>query len=422
MVQAVAVFGAGVSGIAVASLAKKEGYKIDLFDEREKGCRSDFDESQLDLYTHFIFSPGFSQSHPWRKWTEGRSNVYGELGFSAQRWRGKLIGVTGTNGKTSLTRFLKLCLSKRNPYVHAVGNIGIPLSELVASDHNREDAIAICEISSFQAELLNGLVLDALLWTNFSEDHLDRHGDIGTYFKAKFGLRSTLNEEGHFFVGAQNLLYKERDFWTEQRAIIVSHDSSLPSGLSEASVFSSYPQRWNFHLAHAFLKCYGVDESDIVSAANEFFLDAHRLHVIYEHAGLRIWDDSKSTNLNSVLGALEHLEEAVIWIGGGASKKESIARYAKGISHHKNVEQVVLYGEVGRALEEECLNYSMNVLYKKDLGEAIRCALKFAESYKRVELLFSPGFASFDQFSSYQERGKYFTDYVFSLLKQNPSL
>ena len=144
--------------------------------------------------------------------------------------------------------------------------------------------------------------------------------------------------------------------------------------------------------------------------------------MIYEHAGLRIWDDSKSTNLNSVLGALEHLEEAVIWIGGGASKKESIARYAKGISHHKNVEQVVLYGEVGRALEEECLNYSMNVLYKKDLGEAIRCALKFAESYKRVELLFSPGFASFDQFSSYQERGKYFTDYVFSLLKQNPSL
>ncbi|MFL2843256.1 MAG: NAD(P)-binding protein [Coraliomargaritaceae bacterium] len=92
MVQAVAVFGAGVSGIAVASLAKKEGYKVDLFDERVKGCRSDFDEGQLDSYAHFIFSPGFSQSHPWRKWTEGRSNVYGELGFSAQRWRGKLIG------------------------------------------------------------------------------------------------------------------------------------------------------------------------------------------------------------------------------------------------------------------------------------------------------------------------------------------
>ena len=422
MVQAIAVFGAGVSGIAVASLAKKEGYKVDLFDEWKKGCRSDFDEGQLDCYTHYIFSPGFPKSHPWRKCTEGRSNVYGELGFSAQSWRGKLIGVTGTNGKTSLTRFLKLCLSKRNPYVHTVGNIGTPLSDLVASDHNREDAIAICEISSFQAELLNGIILDALLWTNFSEDHLDRHGDIETYFKAKLGLRSTLNQEGHFFVGAQNLLYKGRDFWAKQQAIVVSDDTSLLSGLSEASVFSCYPQRWNFYLAHAFLKCFGVDESDIISAANEFILDAHRLHMIYERAGLRIWDDSKSTNLNSVLGALEQFEDVVIWIGGGVSKKESIAEYAKGISHRKNVKQIVLYGEVGRALEEECLKHSMNVLYKQDLGEAICSALEFAKSYKRVELLFSPGFASFDQFSSYQERGKYFSDYVFSLLKQNPSL
>ena len=422
--RTLAVFGAGLSGLAAAKLAKQEGFKVDLFDENIEAYRSDFYASTVRHYDQFVFSPGFSHTHPWRRLLENHGSVYGELGFAAQRWKGKIIGVTGTNGKTTLTRFLEFTLRKNNLPAHAVGNIGQAFSDLIGTVHNHEQAIAICEISSFQAELLKGLNLEALLWTNFSEDHLDRYEAIEAYFEVKLGLLKTLSKEGAFFVGEQNLLYKSKHFWTQYGGLVVE-PKELPSVvLASDSVFATYPQRWNFNLAYTFLKCLGVEDSLVYSASKDFKLDAHRLHLLCEHKGSCIWEDSKSTNLHSVLGALERFDRPVIWIGGGASKNESLSRYAEAIAKDPNVTHCFLYGEVGSELATELLkaNHNQKAFYFERLGAAIQAAVESLQANAGVELLFSPGFASFDQFSSYGERGKYFSETVFSLLKQNPSL
>ena len=107
----VAVFGAGVSGRSARSLAKGLGLEVCLFDEGGQGDASEFDESLIDAFDVFIFSPDFAVTHPWRILVECSSRpCYNELGFAALHWRGRLIGITGTNGKTTLTALLSEAL------------------------------------------------------------------------------------------------------------------------------------------------------------------------------------------------------------------------------------------------------------------------------------------------------------------------
>ena len=126
----IAVFGAGTSGQSVADLAGAEGSTVTLFDEHKAGFPSTFSSEDIGNFDQYIFSPGFVCGHPWRKLLEGREAVYGELGFSAERWRGRLYGVTGTNGKTTVTRLLQSVLAASGFEAIAVGNIGRPLSDL----------------------------------------------------------------------------------------------------------------------------------------------------------------------------------------------------------------------------------------------------------------------------------------------------
>ena len=152
---------------SVANLAKSEGNSVTIFDEKV-GTNNHFLESDIISFDNFIFSPGFPKDHPWRVLLSGYKSIYGELGYAAERWRGKIYGVTGTNGKTTVTRLVQSILERSGKEAYVAGNIGLPLSKLVISGANHKDAIAVCEISSFQAEIIKGLSLDGLIWTNFS--------------------------------------------------------------------------------------------------------------------------------------------------------------------------------------------------------------------------------------------------------------
>ena len=419
MKKCIAVFGAGLSGQSVANLARSEGYSVTVFDEKD-GYRNHFSQSDVGSFDAFIFSPGFSKNHQWRVLLSLNNSLYGELGYAAERWQGKIIGVTGTNGKTTVTRLLETMLRACGKEAFVAGNIGRPFSELVSSQANHKNAIAVCEISSFQAEITKGLSLDGLIWTNFAEDHMDRYENMTDYFESKFALFACLKESSTVCVSEELLDFKEASFWKSHGAKLVKVDQSLPESVEVSSVFHSYPHLFNYNLARGFIEALGMKDKDFDSIANDFKLDAHRLSIIFEKEGLKIWEDSKSTNLHSVLGALKAIEGSVIWIGGGASKNTDLSKFANRVA--PLVDRVIVYGAVGEALNEAFLSLEKRSIYYEQLVDAIRESVQLSRGEKSVNIVFSPGFASFDQFDSYQERGKFFQKTIFSLLKESGSL
>ncbi len=420
MKKRVAVFGAGLSGQSAADLVISEGYSVTVFDEEKAGFKSHFSESDVSSFDHFIFSPGFSKKHEWRELLLGKEFVYGELGYAAERWKGKIFGVTGTNGKTTVTRLLQAVLRASGLEAYVAGNIGVTLSELVNSEANHQDAIAICEISSFQAEITSGLSLDGLIWTNFAEDHLDRYVSMEEYFKAKCALLTCVKKLAPVCASEDLQDFKGRDFWTSHGVELVKVDKDFPESLLSTSVFHSYPHLLNYHLVFGFIESLGLGDLDLISVANDFELDAHRLDKIFEKGGIKVWEDSKSTNLHSVLGALREMKGSVIWLGGGASKNTNISEFTNCLA--PLVDWIVVYGAVGEQLKDAFLHLGRKSAYYSLLEDAIEESVRLSKGQKEVNLLFSPGFSSFDQFACYSDRGNFFQKNIFSLLQEEGCL
>ena len=183
--QPVAVFGGGVSGQAVRGLLGCLGVRSEIFDQNaEAGDAQDFDRAQAGEHRLVVFSPGFPPNHAWLQAARAAGCAcLGELDFASLFWRGRIVAITGTNGKTTLTEFLTHALGAAGETAFAVGNVGFPFSRLPLRT-SAVEAIAVCEVSSFQAETLRHFRADATLWTNFAENHLERHAGMKDYFSA----------------------------------------------------------------------------------------------------------------------------------------------------------------------------------------------------------------------------------------------
>src|SRR5208283_1591993 len=166
----VAVMGAGVSGDGTLRLLSRLGAKAVVYDKR--GC--EFTAERAREHGLVVFSPGFPLLHPWLECARKAGCIcMAEIDFASVFWLGRIVAVTGTNGKTTLTEFLAHALGAAGIRARAAGNIGLPLTQLVAEEGGgAPQAIAVCEVSSFQAEPLGHFRADASLWTNFAEDHL----------------------------------------------------------------------------------------------------------------------------------------------------------------------------------------------------------------------------------------------------------
>ncbi len=186
----VAVFGGGVSGKAILTLLKHLGVSGQLFDEGQGEGRRSFGPVDAETYRLVVFSPGFAIDHPWLQVARHHGcTCLGELEFASLFWRGTILAITGTNGKTTLTEFLMHALRSIHREARATGNVGFPFSALVAETGGGVfDDIAVVEVSSFQAESFQYFRADAALWTNFAEDHLERHQGLAAYFEAKWRL------------------------------------------------------------------------------------------------------------------------------------------------------------------------------------------------------------------------------------------
>ena len=170
-----AILGWGASGQGAASLALRQGLDFDVFDERDiMAAHHEFTIDDAKRYKTVVYSPGFRNDHRWLQLARDANCLcMGEIEYAAQFWKGPVIAVTGTNGKTTISSFLAYALRNSGVPAIAAGNIGNSFSRLFEVKFDTPPT-AVCEISSFQSEALNDFRADVLIWTNFTEDHIDR--------------------------------------------------------------------------------------------------------------------------------------------------------------------------------------------------------------------------------------------------------
>ena len=419
LARPVAILGAGVSGRALSGLVRELGAESLVYDATgADGSRATFTAADAEKHGLVLFSPGFAPTHPWLSLARTCGALcLGELDFAALFWRGSLVAVTGTNGKTTTTEFLTHALSAAGRDATATGNIGFPLSQLVVDrSGGGPDSIAVCEVSSFQAETFRHFRADSVIWTNFAEDHLERHGTMEAYFLAKWRLLERCIG-GHVHVGTSVRLFAEQFGQTLPAEACVSTEGELGDILLQGTLFADYPQRENFLLVAAWWRAAGIRESILYSAARTFAPARHRLERVGDFIGATWWNDSKATNFHAAEAALARFQQPVLLIAGGKSKGGDIPGFVRRIA--PRLRHVALLGETRHVLAAACRETGLAHTVCEDLASAVAALSRLAAPGDNV--LLSPGFASLDQFKSYADRGDQFVKLVRNLSSASAS-
>jgi len=402
--QPVAIFGGGVSGEGAAALLAAIGVPDVVYDDRARHFTPD-DATGHEL---IIVSPGFAPDHPWLEAAQAEGCAcLGELDFASLFWHGRIVAVTGTNGKTTLTEFLAHALQAAGEPVCVAGNIGHPFSRLVVETEGGAGRTVVCEVSSYQAEALRHMRPEATLWTNFAEDHLERHEGLEAYFAAKWNLVDR-TPPGGIFAGSSVQRFATKFGRPLPASAVVASESAPPDPRLTGTVFEAYPQRENYELAAAWWQATGRDPTALQAAARSFRLGRHRLARVGEHGGVGFWNDSKATNFHAVEAALAGFARPVLLIAGGRSKGGDLAAFVKRIT--PRVKHACLIGETARELATYCTAYHLPHTRCESLAAAVQQAAARAQPGDAVVL--SPGFASFDLFRNYEDRGDQFEQLV----------
>jgi UDP-N-acetylmuramoylalanine--D-glutamate ligase len=413
LARPVAILGGGVSGQAVRELLALLGAREEIFDEQHGiGTARDFTLAEAKRHPLVVFSPGFSPGHAWLQAARAAGcTCLGELDFASLFWRGRLIAITGTNGKTTLTEFLTHALTVSGEDAYAVGNVGFPFSRLVTLKRDPgEDSVALCEVSSFQAETLRHFRPDAALWTNIAEDHLERHPGFVAYFAAKWNLFER-TRDGAVFAGTSVQRFA-REFGRKLPPEAgVSSEGAAPDPQLEGTIFARYPQHENFLLARAWWRHDGRPESALYAAARTFTLGRHRLTRIGELQRVSFWNDSKATNFHAVEAALATFAAPVHLIAGGRAKGGDLLAFIQRIAGR--TKHVWLIGETRTVLAAFCAAHQVPHTVCGTLEKAVHGANAAARPGDHIVL--SPGFASFDMFRGYADRGNQFEKLVSNL-------
>lgn len=402
----VAILGAGLSGRALTDLCAALGASCVTYDAAgTDGARRLFTAADAETHGLVLFSPGFAPAHPWLSLARTCGALcLGELDFASLFWRGSIIAITGTNGKTTTTEFLVHALIAAGRDATAAGNIGYPLSRLALERAGGgPDSVAVCEVSSFQAETFRHFRADSVLWTNFAEDHLERHRDLDEYFHAKWRLLERCIG-GHVHVGSSVARHAARLGQSLPAEALVPTEDEPGDILLQGTAFADYPQRENFLVIAAWWRAAGLRESLLYAAARSFTPGPHRLQAVGVFGGVACWDDSKATNFHAAEAALARFREPVLLIAGGKSKGGELDAFVARIA--SRVRHAALVGETRHDLAAACCRHGVACSVHDRLDEAVNALFSLARPGD--DLVLSPGFSSLDQFTSYAARGDHF--------------
>lgn len=443
------VVGMARSGIAAAELLKRHGAAPILNDRKTEdafgaeldhlhdlGCVFRLGEDPVEVLKEadgLVISPGVPIDAPVVKAAKDMGvPMVGELELAYSVLAGDVLAISGTNGKTTTTTLVGKIFENAGRLTHVAGNIGYPLSA-VAMESRRED-VSVVEVSSFQLESIKTFHPHVAALLNITEDHLNRHGTMAEYIRLKqrifenqtaddfavlnmddaelvkmaskvksqvaFFSRTQLVENGAF-VEDGKIVWQ----WKGERTVICDADQILIPG----------PHNLENALAAAAMACaMGVPAPVIRHTLMSFTGVEHRIEKVRVFQGVTYINDSKGTNVDSTIKAVQSMKAATVIILGGYDKHTDFSPMCREIAASQYISHAVVLGQTAQQIQSQLADAGYTrITQAYSLEDAVNKSRQLAVSGGNV--LLSPACASFDMFRDYEERGRVFKEIVNAL-------
>ncbi len=440
----VLVVGSGISGISATCLLGKMGAFPYLFDENKQKSREqliketkgypkkiilgELPDKELDEIELGIFSPGVPADSPLgKKLREKKIPIWGEVELAYACSKGKVIAITGTNGKTTTTALVGAIMKSSFEEVYVVGNIGIPYTQI--AEKTGKEAVSVAEISSFQLETIHSFRPKVAAILNITPDHLDRHHTMDNYIAMKERIGENQTKEDVMVLNFDDPILKGAGERAKGRVRYFSRKNKLEDGvfLEKDSILYKEGGFLREVLKIGELKLLGEHNVENVMAGllialsfgvsldcakkviKEFQGVEHRIEFVAEKKGVSYYNDSKGTNVDAAIKGIKAMRRKTVLIGGGYDKG---AKYDQWIqSFEGKVKHLILMGQTKEKIAACAKKHGFSSIDLVDtLEEAVNLSANRACPGEAV--LLSPACASWGMFSNYEERGKQFKDYV----------
>lgn len=437
------VLGAGRSGVASAAFLAKRGAVVALHDKKpleswtdearslktSKGVGlidGDLPSWLLDQIDLVVISPGVPKSVVPARYVDRKDGeVIGEVELAYRFLKGRLVGITGSNGKTTTTSLVGALLADAGIGSQVGGNIGVPLLSL--AERSTEDGWTVAELSSFQLETIVDLRPNVGICLNVTPNHMDRYDLFSDYAAAKHRLFMNQTKEDVAILNADDEVTASWAKGLKANVVLFSTAGELEEGLflrgadlvcrasgkekvlaqrGETKLRGLHNVQNILAALAAGLAC-GADPGSMRETVRNFTAVEHRLEFVDEISGVAFYNDSKATSVDATLKALEalagDLEGKIVLILGGLGKNAPYSPLADLV--RDRVRKLVLIGDDAANIERE-LGDLAETVQASSLEEAVQIGFRAAEGGDAV--LLAPACASFDMFDSYEQRGTVF--------------
>ncbi len=433
------VLGAGESGVGTAILAKKKGYQVFVSDFRNIADKYkkvllhndlQFEEKKhseaIILAADVVMkSPGIPETVPLvLKLKEKGIPVISEIEFANQFSKADVVGITGSNGKTTTTLLLSYILNNEQLNVGTAGNIGDSYALQVA---NKNHDLFVLELSSFQLDGIVNFAPHIAIITNISPDHLDRYAyKYENYIDSKFRITKNQTAADYLIYDADDKVIQE---WLKNNKIkakklpftlgdriqsegacvedqeikIEINQNIFTMGIQNLALLGKHNVK-NAMAASMAATLLKVRKDTIRQSLADFEGVEHRLETVLKINGVQYINDSKATNINATYYALESMSSPTVWIVGGVDKGNDYDELLPYVN--EKVKAIICLGKDNEKIKEAFSNVIDLIVETQGAEEAVKVAYKIAE--KGDNVLLSPACASFDLFDNYEDRGRQF--------------
>jgi UDP-N-acetylmuramoylalanine--D-glutamate ligase len=430
----IVVTGAGATGCSLARFFKAQHARVTLSDHRSASLLNNIDELiksgiGLDLGGHtqtlftsadlIVVSPGVPLDIPVLRASRERGiPLLGDVEIAWRELDGTMIAITGTNGKSTVTTLVGEMLKGWGKKAFVGGNLGTPLIDAVGGDFHWQ----VVELSSFQLETTEAFRPRYAVLLNVSEDHLDRYPDMAAYIAAKARIFENLSEDDVAILNYDDALVMQAAAASRARKVCFSSQSVLESGMSlvdgkilwrwqgremhfpvDALQLRGRHNQENVMAAMIPLLLEGCPAEIVWNSAKSFAGLPHRMEFLGERRGAGWYNDSKGTNIGSVVKSLDGLPKPVVLIAGGKDKQGDLSPLIEPI--RDKVANLILIGAAAERMAQT-FNGLTGIHRAADMREAVGLAASLSSPGGTV--LLSPGCSSFDMYRNYEERGQVF--------------